>query len=170
MLADIRAAMARDARLTADVGWNKNGVGQQFPIYAAGGALTPGGFGQNPAVLATARDENIPVIRAMMNNNAFGAIARLQKAHYGLTYGATFPNDDGEQSPNDAAIAEGYGVKGVRFRSAAEFRPAQEAAIRSNKPTVIDVAMINTPTPTSGHWNILDIYSPGKHVSHVAVD
>jgi acetolactate synthase-1/2/3 large subunit len=30
--------------------------------------------------------------------------------------------------------------------------------------------MINSPTPTSGHWNILDIYSPGKDVSHVATD
>ena len=67
-------------------------------------------------------------------------------------------------------IADDDGVKGVRIRSAAEFRPALEAAIKSNKPTVIDVAMINNPTPTSGHWNILDIYSPGKHVSHAAVD
>jgi acetolactate synthase-1/2/3 large subunit len=201
ILADIRAVMPRDAYLTTDVGWNKNGVGQQFPIYAAGSVLTPGGFatmgfgppaalgakladpgkvvismvgdggfGQNPALLATARDENIPVVWVVMNNNAFGTIAGLQKAHYGLTYGTTFPRDKGEQLPNYAAITEAYGVKGVRIRSAAEFKPALEAAIKSNKPTVIDVAMINNPTPTSGHWNILDIYSPGKHVSHVAVD
>ena len=38
----------------------------------------------------------------------------------------------------------------------------------SNKPTVIDVAMKNNPTPTTGHWNILDIYSPDKNVSHVS--
>ncbi len=201
ILAEIREAMPRDAYLTTDVGWNKNGVGQQFAIYTPGSILTPGGFatmgfgppaalgakladpdrivismvgdggfGQNPAVLATARDENIPVVWVVMNNNAFGTIAGLQMAHYGLTYGTTFPKDSGEQLPNYAAIAEAYGVKGVRIRSAAEFKPALEAAIRSNKPTVIDVAMINNPTPTSGHWNILDIYSPGKHVSHVAVD
>jgi len=201
ILAEIRAAMPRDAYLTTDVGWNKNGVGQQFPIYTPGSVLTPGGFatmgfgppaalgakladpdrivismvgdggfGQNPAVLATARDENIPVVWVVMNNNAFGTIAGLQMAHYGLTYGTTFPKDVGEQTPNYAAIAEAYGVKGVRIRSAAEFKPALEAAILSNKPTVIDVAMVNNPTPTSGHWNILDIYSPGKHVSHVAVD
>ncbi len=30
--------------------------------------------------------------------------------------------------------------------------------------------MINNPTPTSGHWNILDIYSPGKDVGHVSTD
>ncbi len=36
-----------------------------------------GGFGQNPAVLATAREENIPVVWVVMNNNAFGTIAGL---------------------------------------------------------------------------------------------
>ncbi|MBL8587284.1 MAG: thiamine pyrophosphate-binding protein [Methylobacteriaceae bacterium] len=201
ILADVRAAMPADAILTTDVGWNKNGVGQQFPILTPGSVLTPGGFatmgfgppaalgaklaapdrvvismvgdggfGQNPAVLATAREMNIAAIWVVMNNNAFGTIAGLQKAHYGLTLGTVFPKDQGEQLPNYAAIAEAYGVRGVRVRSAAEFRPALEAAIASKQPCVIDVAMINNPTPTSGHWNILDIYSPGKHVSHVATD
>ena len=30
--------------------------------------------------------------------------------------------------------------------------------------------MKNNPTPTTGHWNILDIYSPGEHRSHLATD
>ena len=38
----------------------------------------------------------------------------------------------------------------------------------SNKPTIIDVAMIKNPTPTTGQWNILNIYSPDKNVSHVS--
>lgn len=201
ILADVRAAMPRDAILTTDVGWNKNGVGQQFPILTPGSVLTPGGFatmgfgppaaigakiaapdrvvismvgdggfGQNPAVLATAKEMGLGVIWVVMNNNAFGTIAGLQKAHYGLTLGTLFPKDAGEQTPNYADIAKAYGVRGVRIRSAEEFRPALEAAIKSGEPTVIDVAMINNPTPTSGHWNILDIYSPGKHVSHVSTD
>jgi acetolactate synthase-1/2/3 large subunit len=28
--------------------------------------------------------------------------------------------------------------------------------------------MQNEPVPTSGHWNIMDIYSPGRKVHHVA--
>jgi acetolactate synthase-1/2/3 large subunit len=28
--------------------------------------------------------------------------------------------------------------------------------------------MKNEPVPTAGHWNIMDIYSPGKKVHHVA--
>ena len=30
--------------------------------------------------------------------------------------------------------------------------------------------MLNEPVPTAGHWNIKDIYSPGRKVSHVAID
>jgi acetolactate synthase-1/2/3 large subunit len=201
ILADVRAAMPRDAYLTTDVGWNKNGVGQQFPIFTPGSVLTPGGFatmgfgppaalgvklaapdkvvismvgdggfGQNPAMLATAAEENLAVIWVVMNNNAFGTIAGLQKAHYGLTYGTTFPKTGDDYMPRYADIAKAYGVDGLRVRSAADFKPALEAAIASGRPTVIDVAMTNTPTPTSGHWNILDIYSPNKDVSHVATD
>jgi acetolactate synthase I/II/III large subunit len=199
ILADVRSVLPRDAIITTDVGWNKNGVGQQFDIYTPGSILTPGGyatmgfgppaaigakvacpdkvvismvgdggFGQNPAMLATAREENLAVVWVVMNNNAYGTIAGLQMAHYGMTHGTTFPKDGDEYLPNYAEVAKAYGVDGVRVRSAAEFKPALEAAIASGKPTVIDVAMVNNPTPTSGHWNILDIYSPDKDVSHVA--
>ena len=89
ILAETREVLPADAIITTDVGWNKNGVGQQFDILTPGSILTPGGFatmgfgapaavgakmacpdrvvvslvgdggfGQNPAVLATAREEN----------------------------------------------------------------------------------------------------------------
>ena len=203
ILADLRRAMPRNAYLTSDVGWNKNGVAQQFDIFAPGSILIPGGFatmgfgpsaaigakvaardrvvislvgdggfGQNPAVLATAAAEGLGVIWVVMNNNAFGTIAGLQKAHYDLTYGTLFPKAETplEQTPDYAMIARAYGCDGVRVASAAEFLPALEAAIASGRPTVIDVAMINNPTPTSGHWNILDIYSPEGGVGHVTTD
>jgi acetolactate synthase-1/2/3 large subunit len=59
-------------------------------------------------------------------------------------------------------------VDGVKIRSAAEFRPALERAIASQRPAVIDVEMQNEPVPTAGHWNIMDIYSPGAKVHHVS--
>ena len=90
ILAAVREVLPRDAIITTDVGWNKNGVGQQFPIYTPGSILTPGGyatmgfgapaaigaklacpdkvvvalvgdggFGQNPAMLATAVEQDI---------------------------------------------------------------------------------------------------------------
>jgi acetolactate synthase-1/2/3 large subunit len=200
ILEEVREVLPRDAYITTDVGWNKNGVGQQFPIYEAGTILTPGGFctmgfgapaalgakiaqpdkvvvslvgdggfGQNPSVLATAVEENIPVVWVIMNNNAFGTIAGLQKAHYDTTYGTVFKKDGESYSPDFAAIAQGYGVEGIKIQSAEEFKPALKRAIESNKPVVIDVAMLNNPVPTTGHWNILDIYSPNEKKSHVSV-
>ena len=201
ILSDTRKALPKDAIITTDVGWNKNGVGQQFDILTPGSILTPGGFatmgfgppaaigakianpdrvvislvgdggfGQNPAMLATAVERNLGIVWIVMNNNAFGTIAGLQKAHYGVTYGTVFPGNigDNEMTPNYADIAKAYGANGIRISSAEELLPALKASLKSNKPTVIDVAMTNNPTPTTGHWNILDIYSPDSDVSHVS--
>jgi acetolactate synthase-1/2/3 large subunit len=199
ILADVRAVLPRNAFITTDVGWNKNGVGQQFPCYEPGTILTPGGyatmgfgapaalgvklarpdrlvvslvgdggFGQNPAVLATAMEQEIPVVWIIMNNGAFGTIAGLQSAHFGTTTGTIFLKENEPYSPDFAAIARAYGVEGVRVEAAKDFRPTLERAIASRRPFVIDVSMQNVPTPTAGHWNIMDIYSPGKKVHHVA--
>jgi acetolactate synthase-1/2/3 large subunit len=193
--------LPRDAIICTDVGWNKNGVGQQFPIYTPGSIFTPGGFatmgfgapaaigakialpdrvvvaligdggfGQNPALLATASELNVAVIWVVMNNRAFGTIAGLEAAHYGTTYGTVFEKDGQSWSPDYAAIARAYQVEGIAVGSAAEFRPALERAIAAKKPVVLDVYMKNEPVPTAGHWNIMDIYSPGKRVHHVSTD
>jgi acetolactate synthase-1/2/3 large subunit len=199
ILADLRAVMPRDAILCTDVGWNKNGMAQQYPIYTPGSVFTPGGFatmgfgspaalgakvarpdkvvvaligdggfGQNPAALATAFESDIAVIWVIMNNHAFGTIAGLESAHYGTTFGTVFEKDGKTWSPDFAAIARAYGVDGVKVDSAAGFKPALERAVKAKRPVVIDVYMKNEPVPTAGHWNIMDIYSPGKKVHHVA--
>jgi len=201
ILAAVREVAPRDAILTTDVGWNKNGVGQQFPVFTPGSILTPGGyatmgfgapaavgaklacpdkvviamvgdggFGQNPSVLATAVEQNVAVVWVVMNNYAYGTIAGLQMAHYGTAFGCVFRKDGQPYSPDFAAIAQAYGAEGIRISSADQFKPALQRAITSNRPFVIDVAMQNEPVPTSGHWNIIDIYSPDREVSHVAVE
>ena len=204
ILAEVRRQLPRDAIITTDVGWNKNGVGQQFPIYTPGTVLTPGGyatmgfgppaalgakiarpksmvislvgdggFGQNPSALATAVEHNLAIVWLVMNNNAFGTIGGLQKAAYGLTHGTLFPTAEGgwsEQKPNYAEIARAYGCEGERIASAADLAPALRRALASGRPYVLDVPMKNNPTPTTGHWNILDIYAPDKQLEHVATD
>ena len=199
ILSETREVLPADAIITTDVGWNKNGVGQQFDILTPGTFLTPGGFatmgfgapaavgakiacpdrvvvslvgdggfGQNPAVLATAREEMVPVVWVVMNNNAFGTIAGLQKAAFDTTYGTVFGSADDPMYTDFAKIAEAYGVTGIRVQTAAEFKPALERAVALGAPVVIDVSMVNVPTPTTGHWNILDIYAPGETIEHVA--
>jgi len=204
ILAEVRAQLPRDAIITTDVGWNKNGVGQQFPVYTPGSVLTPGGFatmgfgppaaigakiaqpdrvvlslvgdggfGQNPSALATAAEHGLAIIWLVMNNNAYGTIAGLQKAAYGVTHGTLFPAATtgwDAQKPNYAEIARAYGCEGERLASAAELAPALRCALASGKPYVLDVPMKNNPTPTTGHWNILDIYSPEQKLEHAATD
>ena len=199
ILADLRQALPRDSYICTDVGWNKNGLAQQYPVYEPGSIFTPGGFatmgfgspaavgaklalkdkvvvalvgdggwGQNPAVLATARENNIAVVWVIMNNRAFGTIAGLEKAHYDTTFGTVFEIDGESWSPDYAAIARAYGIAGITIDKAEDLLPALKKAVAMKKPVVLDVYMKNIPTPTAGHWNIMDIYSPGKKVHHVA--
>jgi acetolactate synthase-1/2/3 large subunit len=201
ILADCRKALPDDAYLVTDVGWNKNGVGQQYPIRTPGTFLTPGGFatmgfgpaaaigaklaapertvvclvgdggfGQNPAMLATAVEQELDIVWVVMNNNAFGTIAGLQKAHFDTVYGTTFPGKTGEALPDYSAIARAYGAEGFHVEAADQFLPILQKALTIKGPVVVDVPMKNNPTPTTGHWNILDIYSPDADVSHSATD
>lgn len=201
ILADCRTALPDDSYLVTDVGWNKNGVGQQYPIRTPGTFLTPGGFatmgfgpsaaigakmaapdrtvvclvgdggfGQNPAMLATAVEQELDLVWVVMNNNAYGTIAGLLKAHFDTTYGTTFPGKAGDALPDYAAVAKAYGAEGFTVESADQFLPTLQKALTVGGPVVVDVPMKNNPTPTTGHWNILDIYSPDDDVSHSATD
>lgn len=189
ILADLREALPRDGFVVADVGWNKNGVGQQFPIYEPGTFVAPGGLatmgygpsaalgvkvacpdrkvvaligdggmGANVSPLATAAADNIAVVWVVMNNCAFGTIAGLENQHYEHQFGTLFERDGEPYTPDFAAIAEAYGIKGYTVKSAGEFKPVLEEALALNKPCLIDVRMENAPVVTEGCWNINDIF------------
>jgi acetolactate synthase-1/2/3 large subunit len=193
ILAELRAAVPEDGFIVTDVGWNKNGVGQQFPITVPGTFITPSGlatmgfgpaavlgvkmaqpkraavaligdgaFGSNPSVVATAMEANLSVVWVVMDNSAFGTIAGLEKMHYGSSFGCLFERNGETYTVDYAAIARGFGARGISVQSAAELGPALREALASDVPTVIQVPMENAPTPTPGHWNINDIYRLGS--------
>ena len=76
ILADVRRA-APDAVLVTDVGWNKNGVGQQYPVDGPDSFLTPGGFstmGFGPAaVIGVAAAATGRPALALVGDGAFGS-------------------------------------------------------------------------------------------------
>jgi len=193
ILAELRKAVPEDGFIVTDVGWNKNGVGQQFPITVPGTFVTPsglatmgfgpsavlgvkmahpnraavaligdGGFSTNPSVIATAMEADLPVIWLVMDNAGFGTIAGLESMHYGWSFGCMFERCGEPYRADYAAMARACGARGVNIESAAALGPALEEALRSNLPTVIQVAMENAPTPTPGHWDINDIYRKGQ--------
>jgi acetolactate synthase-1/2/3 large subunit len=76
ILADVRAAVP-DAILVTDVGWNKNGVAQQYPVDSPDSFLTPGGFstmGFGPAAVlgVVTAGTGRPAI-ALVGDGAFGS-------------------------------------------------------------------------------------------------
>lgn len=192
ILKDVKAVIPEDAIIFTDVGWNKNGMAQQFDITIPGtihhssglatmgfggsaligGKLAApdkvvltlvgdGGFGVNPGALATAVEQNIPVVWVVMNNSAFGTITGLEYANYKTKFGTVFTTPDGAPySPNWAEVAKAYGVDAVSIKSADDFKPELKKAISCNKPYLLDVPMENIAVPTPGCWNINDIYIP----------
>jgi acetolactate synthase-1/2/3 large subunit len=194
ILAELRKALPPDAFIVTDVGWNKNGVGQQYPFKEPYTFITPsglatmgfgaaaalgvkaalpdrvslalvgdGGFGAaNPTVVATAMEANLPVIWVVMDNKAFGTIAGLEAQNYDWSFGCKFECDGKPYGPDFAAMARACGADGIMIENADELGPALQAALASKRPTVIQVPMENAPTPTPGHWNILDIYRKGE--------
>lgn len=193
ILNEVRKALPPNGFVVTDVGWNKNGVGQQFPFSVPGTFITPsglatmgfgaaavlgvkfaqpqraalcligdGGFGANPSVVAAAMEAQLAVIWVVMDNTAFGTIAGLEAMHYGTEFGCRFERHGESYGVDYAAVARGYGARGVKIESAAQLGPALAEALASPLPTVIQVAMENAATPTPGYWNINDIYRPGS--------
>lgn len=189
ILKDLRDALPRDGFVVADVGWNKNGVGQQFDIYEPGTFVAPGGlctmgYGPSAAIgvkvacpdkkvvaligdggmatnvspFATGAMDGVAVVWVVMNNCAFGTIAGLERQHYEHQFGTLFMKDGEPYTPDFAAVAEAYGIKGYKIERAEDFKPALEEALASEKPCVIDVRMENAHVVTWGCWNINDIY------------
>jgi len=193
ILNEVRQALPADGFIVTDVGWNKNGVGQQFPFTVAGTFITPsglatmgfgpaavlgvkfahpdraalclvgdGGFGANPSVVATAMEAGLAVVWVVMDNAAFGTIAGLENLHYGSEFGCLFQRGGATYRADYAAMARAYGARGVNITAADELGPALREALGASLPTVIQVAMENSPTPTPGYWNINDIYRRGE--------
>jgi acetolactate synthase-1/2/3 large subunit len=77
ILAEVRKAVPENGYIVTDVGWNKNGVGQQFPITIPGTFITPSGlatmgFGPS-AVLGVKTAQPGRAAVALIGDGAFGS-------------------------------------------------------------------------------------------------
>jgi acetolactate synthase-1/2/3 large subunit len=77
ILSELRKAVPEDGFIVTDVGWNKNGVGQQFPITVPGTFITPSGlatmgFGPS-AVLGVKMAQPRRAAVALVGDGGFGA-------------------------------------------------------------------------------------------------
>jgi len=188
VLADLRKVLPRGGILVGDTGWNKNGVGQQFPMYEPRTLLVPGGYATmgfgpsaaigavlaephrqvvalvgdgafltNLSVVATAVQLGIPVVWGVMNNGTYATISGMSKRHFNTDYGATF--DAGKL--DYPAFARSVGAQGVRIEKAADLVGTFTDALDSGRPTVIDIPCTTDAVPTTGVWDINDLFGRG---------
>jgi len=93
-----------------------------------------GGFGMTISELSTAVEYGINTTTIVMNNQSWGAEKAYQKDFFGKRYlGADIT------SPPFKKVAELYGAKGFKVNKISEINEAVRAAVKCNKPAVVDV-------------------------------
>lgn len=114
------------------------------------GLVGDGSFGMSCGELETITRLNLPVVLLLFNNASFGWIKTLQHLYRDKRYLSV----DFSTDTDYAAIAQGFGLRGVRVREAAELEPALRAALASNQPTFMDVITESevSETPPVQKW------------------
>jgi thiamine pyrophosphate-dependent acetolactate synthase large subunit-like protein len=93
-----------------------------------------GGFGMTISELSTAVEYGINTTTIVMNNQSWGAEKAYQKDFFGKRYlGADIT------SPSFDKVAELYGAKGFKVKKISEINEAVRAAVKCNRPAVVDV-------------------------------
>ena len=122
-----------------------------------------GGFMMMPHAVATAVQYNLPAIWVVMNNYAIGAIRDLQKFYFGSRIiGTSFEKYEGRKyhdgelwNPDFAAMARAMGGDGVTVTKPGDIAGAVENAIKTNRPTVIEVMIDRDITvPLTTTWQM----------------
>lgn len=104
----------------------------QAPVI---GLVGDGSFAMSCGDLETIARLNLPVVLLQFNNASFGWIKTLQHFYKDKRYLSV----DFSANTDYAAIAEGFGVHGVRVEAAGALEPVLRDALASNRPTFIDV-------------------------------
>ena len=94
ILSELRKAVPENGYIVTDVGWNKNGVGQQFPITVPGTFITPSGLatmGFGPAAaLGVKLAQPDRAVVALVGDGAFGSnpsvVATAMEAGLGVVW------------------------------------------------------------------------------------
>ena len=83
---------------------------------------------------ATAVQFALPIVTVIANNGMYGTIRMHQEREYPRrVVGTTLVN------PDFAAYARSFGGEGTTVEATADFAPALQAALRSSKPTIIEL-------------------------------
>ena len=116
------------------------GVGAAMGAYVATKDPTvlitgDGSFGMNLNELATAVTYKLPIVIVLLNNGVLGMVRQWQTLFFGKRYSNTVL----DRKTDFVALAKAFGANGEKAETPVEFRKAFKEALKSGKPTVIDV-------------------------------
>lgn len=118
-----------------------------------------GSFHMNLNELVTLKSYELPVVVIIMNNTVLGMVRQWQK----LFYGRRFSQTDPHRATNFAALANAFGIDGMRITRDDEVVPVLKKAVELGKPVVVDVHI-------SPDVNVLPMIPPGKTVNEIVTD
>jgi acetolactate synthase I/II/III large subunit len=124
-----------------------------------------GCFLMHANAVATAVEYDIPAVWVVWNNSGYGSIRGQQATFFGpdREIATRFRRTaTGELYSTDiSAIARAMGADGARVDSPDEVADAVEAAIKSDRPTVLDVRVDSTTAaPGTGSWDLPPLPGP----------
>ncbi len=99
-----------------------------------------GSFQMNSQELATAVQNNVPVVVAILNNGYLGMVRQWQELFFERRYSATII----EESVDFVKLAEAYGALGLRVKEPEDVKAALKEAVDSGRPCVIDFIVERT--------------------------
>jgi len=95
-----------------------------------------GAWGMSLAEVMTCVRENIPAVAVVFNNGQWGAEKKNQIDYFSNRFLGT-----NLENPNFAEVAQAMGAKGITVAHVDEIGDALRAAVKSNKPTVINMML-----------------------------
>ncbi len=93
-----------------------------------------GSFHMNMNEACTAVSYHLPIITVIFNNDSLGMVRQWQTVFYGRRYASSEPH----RKTDYVKVIEGFGGKGYRATTPAEFAAAMDAALQDNCPVWIE--------------------------------
>jgi acetolactate synthase I/II/III large subunit len=118
-----------------------------------------GSFRMNCNELATIQHYNLPIIIVIFDNGTLGNVRLWQTLFYEKRYSQTTL----DFGPDWVKLADAYGIEGYKAKNEAEFKKAFDAALKANKPAVID-AKIDIDEM------VLPMIPPGKPIDQLMME
>lgn len=96
-----------------------------------------GGYQMTIQELATIKQYNLPIKIFILNNETLGMVRQWQELLYDEHYSESLLNEG--KNPDFVKIAEGYGIKGMRFTQEDAIEEALEEIFTYDGPVVVEV-------------------------------